>query len=99
LANGYVYPDTRSQVYDPNNRWPTTDAAVDATAEQVMTASGSVIYAFFFSQCNGVTTRNSENAITLNGGCPGKGFSPTSYCRARPCRWNQPYPSGCLEYH
>ncbi len=99
LANGYVYPDTRSQVYDPSNRSATTDAAVDATAGQVMTANGSVIYAFFFAQCNGVTTRNSENAITLIGGCPGQGFSYTSYCRARPCARNQPYPSGCLEYH
>ena len=99
LTVGYVYPDTRDQVYDPTRTYPTTDAAVDATAGQVMTYGGSVIYAFFFSRCNGMSTRNSENAITLVGGCPGQGFSYTPYCRARCCTWNEPYPQGCLQYN
>lgn len=99
LTIGYVYPDTRDQVFTPQTSYPSTDAAVDSTAGQVMTYSGSVIYAFYFSRCNGVSTRNSENAITLIDGCPGRGFNYTPYCRARCCTWNQPYPQGCLEYH
>jgi hypothetical protein len=61
LSRGFVYPDTRSQVYDPSRQDATTNAAVDATAGVVMTVSGAIVYAYFFSECNGTTTRNSEN--------------------------------------
>jgi peptidoglycan hydrolase-like amidase len=97
LQYGFVYPDARSQVYDPNNTWPTTDAAVDATTGQVMTVGGAVIFAFFFSQCNGVSTVNSENAICYDCGgvnslgqdiCTTAGWNYVSYCRARSCTFN-----------
>jgi hypothetical protein len=104
LAYGFVYPDTRSQVYNPNYRTATTDAAVDATAGQVITVNGSVIFAFFFSECNGVTTLNSENAngyetdangniITNSQGqwiCQTDGWNYVSYCRARSCTGHLP---------
>ncbi|HLZ09936.1 MAG TPA: SpoIID/LytB domain-containing protein [Chloroflexota bacterium] len=61
LAYGFVYPDTRSQVYDPYYRTSTTDAATDATAGVVVTVNGFIVFTFFFSSCNGVTTRDSEN--------------------------------------
>jgi hypothetical protein len=61
LAYGYVYPDTRSQVYNPNYRASTTDAATDTTAGVVVTVYGSIVFTFYFSSCNGITTRNSEN--------------------------------------
>lgn len=85
-ANGFVYPDTRSQVYDPNNRYASTDAAVDATSGQVITTGGAIIDALFFSRCNGLTTRNSEDAIIQsNGICKSAGWNYVSYCRARSC--------------
>lgn len=95
LANGFVYPDQRSQVYNPNNEWPSTNAAVDATQGQVLTVNGSVIFAFFFAECNGITTRNSEDAIGYTGTnsdgqyvCTTAGWNYVSYCRARSCTWN-----------
>ncbi len=104
LSHGYVYPDTRSQVYDPTYRTQATDAAVDATAGQVLTVDGSVIFAFFYSRCNGITTVNSEEAIAYqtdsNGQiiynaqgqaiCITDGWSYLSYCRARPCTGHSP---------
>lgn len=104
LANGFVYPDTRSQVYNPNYRTSATDAAVSATTSQVLTVNGSVVFAFFFSECNGSTTRNSENAnayqVDSNGYivknsqgqaiCVTSGWSYVSYCRARSCTGHAP---------
>ncbi|HVC33780.1 MAG TPA: SpoIID/LytB domain-containing protein [Chloroflexota bacterium] len=95
LAYGYICATTACQVYNPNNLWPSTNAAVDATAGQVMTVNGAVIFAFFFAECNGVTTRNSEDAIAYSGRnsdnqyiCASAGWNYVSYCRARPCTWN-----------
>lgn len=99
LAYGYVYPDTRSQVYDPTTRTSATDSAVDATAGQVMTYNSAVIWAYFYSCCNGITTVNSENAIgyqTDSSGnivynsqgqyiCVNGGWNYVAYCRARSC--------------
>lgn len=94
LTRGFVYPDTRDQVYS-NVQYSSTNAAVDATAGQVMTANGQIICAFFFSRCNGQTTRNSEQAILYNGTdaqgayiCSTGSFGVLSYCRARCCTWN-----------
>src|SRR5207253_2797388 len=97
LVNGFVYPDTRSQVYNPNYQTPATNAATDATAGQVMTYGGSVIWAFFYSRCNGLATRNSENAVgyqtdssghlVYNGQgqivCTSGGWNYVGYCRSR----------------
>ncbi|MBX6771784.1 MAG: SpoIID/LytB domain-containing protein [Chloroflexi bacterium] len=95
LAKGCVCATTACQVYDPTRRYATTDAAVDATAGQVLTVDGSVIFAFFFSRCNGVSTRNSEDAIIYTGTnaqgqyiCGRAGWKKLSYCRARCCSWN-----------
>jgi hypothetical protein len=104
LATGWVYPDGRSQVYDPSYRTSTTDAAADATAGDVMTYSGAVIFAYFFSRCNGTTTHNSENAtfwLTDSSGnlitnslgqyeCAPAGWSYVAYCRARSCTGHTP---------
>src|SRR5579884_3309124 len=40
LAYGFVCTTSACQVYDPTNEWPSTNAAVDATAGQIMTANG-----------------------------------------------------------
>jgi hypothetical protein len=104
LTNGFVWPDTRSQLYNPSYRTETTDAAADATASQVMTVNGSVIFAFYFSRCNGTSTVNSENVITYvtdgngniihNGNgqaiCQSGGWNYVSYCRARSCTGHSP---------
>lgn len=51
-----VYPDTRSQMYGGlAAETPATDAAVAATANQVLTYRGRVITAFFFSSSGGRT--------------------------------------------
>ena len=96
LAVGSVCTTTACQVYDPQSRWPTTDAATDATAGEVMTANGSLISAFYFSRCNGVSTRNSWQYIGYSGTngqgqqvCTVGSFGVTTYCVARPCTWNQ----------
>src|SRR6185437_7877324 len=87
LAAGSVCTTTACQVYDPNSRWPTTDAAVDATAGQVMTANGALISAFYFSQCNGASTRNSWQYIGYSGinaqgqrVCTVGSFGNSTYC-------------------
>lgn len=91
LAKGFVYPDTRSQVYDPTQETGPTNAAVGATAGQVMTYNGAVIWAYFYSCCNGVTTLNSEDALKQvpqpSGiyGCEPAPWNYVAYCRARPC--------------
>jgi hypothetical protein len=104
LANGFVYPDARSQMYDPSQRTEPTNAAVDATAGQVMTYGGSVIWAFFFSTCNGVSTRNSEDALrevpqpSGTYGCELAGWNYVAYCRACPCGGHAPSPSSDCGY-
>jgi hypothetical protein len=99
LAYGYVYPDTRSQVYDPTTQTPATNAAAAATASQVMTYNGSVIWAFFYSRCNGIATLNSENAnayktdahgnVIYNAQgqlmCTPGPWNYVAYCRSRSC--------------
>jgi len=51
-----VYPDTRSQVYGGiGAETPTTDAAVAATAGQVVTYDGSPVVTYFFSTSGGQT--------------------------------------------
>ncbi|HEY1370367.1 MAG TPA: SpoIID/LytB domain-containing protein [Gaiellaceae bacterium] len=51
-----VYPDTRSQVYlGYSHERPSTNAAVDATAGQVLLYQGQVARTFFFSTSGGRT--------------------------------------------
>lgn len=104
LTNGYVYPDTRSQVYDPGQQTDVTNAAVDATAGQVMTYNGRIVWAFFFSCCNGATTRSSEDALRQVSqpsgvyGCQLSGWNYVAYCRAQPCGGHYPSPSSDCGY-
>lgn len=104
LTNGYVYPDTRSQMYDPGQQTDVTNAAVDATAGQVMTYNGRIVWAFFFSCCNGATTRNSEDALRQVSqpsgvyGCQLSGWNYVAYCRAQPCGGHYPSPSSDCGY-
>src|SRR5207302_3460896 len=70
----------------------------DATAGQVMTYGGSIITAFFYSECNGQTTVNSENAILQQLSphppppyqCSPAGWNFVAYCRARSCTGHSP---------
>jgi hypothetical protein len=65
-----------------------------------MTYGGSIITAFFFSECNGQTTVNSENAILQSTSphppppyqcyTPTKEWNYVPYCRARPCTGHTP---------
>lgn len=104
LSRGYVYPDSRSQVYDPTQQTAPTNAAVDATASQVLTYNGAVIWAYFYSCCNGVTTRNSEDALLQvpqpSGiyGCEPAGWNYVAYCRARPCTLHGASPNSDCGY-
>ena len=51
-----VYPDTRSQVYGGvTSEYPTTSAAVNATAGQVLTYGGKIATTYFFSTSGGRT--------------------------------------------
>ena len=51
-----VYPDTRSQVYGGvSSEYPTTSAAVNATAGQVLTYNGKIATTYFFSTSGGRT--------------------------------------------
>jgi stage II sporulation protein D len=56
-----VYPDTRSQVYGGvNAEYPTTSAAVNATAGQVLTYNGKIATTYFFSTSGGRTAAISD---------------------------------------
>lgn len=57
------YPDTRSQVYRGyGGEDPRTNAAVDATSDEVVTYNGAVITTFYFSTSGG-RTENIENVF------------------------------------
>lgn len=57
------YPDVRSQVYDGiRAEYPSTDAAVRATARQVVTYRGEPVVTYFFSTSGG-RTENVENSF------------------------------------
>ena len=90
LARGFVWDGTWSQVYDPTKRTATTDAAVEATRGLVAKYGSTVITAFFFSTCNGVTTRNSEDGILWQQACAPAGWSYVAYCRAVSCGGHDP---------
>ncbi|MGH2461673.1 MAG: hypothetical protein ACRDIY_22695, partial [Chloroflexota bacterium] len=56
----------------------------------------SLISAFYFSRCNGASTRNSWQYIAYSGTngqgqqvCTVGSFGYSTYCVARPCAWNQ----------
>lgn len=48
------------QVYDPTRRHPATDAAVEATRDQILTFAGQPIQSFFFSTSPGATASIEE---------------------------------------
>jgi stage II sporulation protein D len=54
-CSGYLCPDTRDQVYGGIIPPPNADAAVDATAHEVVVNAGSVAQTFFFSSSGGRT--------------------------------------------
>ena len=57
------YPDTRSQVYRGyGGEHPRTNAAVDATADEIVTYEGRVVTTFYFSTSGG-RTENIENVF------------------------------------
>jgi hypothetical protein len=85
LALGYVWDGTSSQVYDPTKRTATTDAATDATRGLVARYGSTIITAFFFSRCNGASTKNGEDAILWNQNCARAGWNYVAYCRAASC--------------
>ncbi len=95
--NGYICTSTRCQAWQPTH-YSTTDAAVDATRGVVATYNGNIAYAFFFSQCNGKTTRASEEAMNSGdswGSCQTSPWNKLEYCRPRPCTGHAPAKSGC----
>jgi stage II sporulation protein D len=51
-----------NQAYAPANRTAASDAAVDATAGQVLTYQGGMIYAYYSSTCGGQTTTIPDQA-------------------------------------
>lgn len=99
-AYGYICTTPSCQAYG-NATYPTTDDAVYSTHNQVIVADGLLAWAFFFAQCNGVTTRNSEQALAnteAGNTCSVNGWSYVSYCRARPCSGHASYGNSC-GYH
>lgn len=104
LSAGWVCTTSACQVYGPD-RYASTNEAVDATAGQVITANGSLISAFYFSQCNGQSTRNSWQYIAYSGSsgnqlhCTVGDFGYTSYCVARSCNWNGSWGGSDCGYH
>jgi stage II sporulation protein D len=56
-----VYPDTRSQMYlGISTERPATNAAVDATAGQVLLYNGQVAHTYFFSTSGGKTANSAD---------------------------------------
>jgi len=89
---------TACQVYGPN-RYPSTDAAVDATRGQVLiyNGTGTIISALYHGSCNGVSTKNSEDAIDWRN-CARLGWYVVPYLRARSCTVHGPYPNTYCGY-
>jgi stage II sporulation protein D len=78
------YPDTRSQVYrGVTGETATTDAAVAATAGQLVTYNGTPITTFFFSTSGG-QTENIENSFL--------GAAPKPYLRSVSDPWDAASP-------
>jgi stage II sporulation protein D len=78
------YPDTRSQVYrGVTGETSTTDAAVIATAGQLVTYKGTPITTFFFSTSGG-QTENVENSFL--------GSTPKPYLRSVKDPWDTASP-------
>lgn len=78
------YPDTRSQVYrGVAGETPTTDAAIAATAGQLVTYKGTPITTFFFSTSGG-QTENVENSFL--------GSTPKPYLRSVKDPWDTASP-------
>lgn len=96
-ANGFICASASCQVWR-SIHYATTDAAVDATRGVVATYGGSVIWGFFFSRCNGYSTRDSESALGSAdgwGSCETRPWSYLPYCRARSCTGHAPGNSSC----
>ncbi|MBI3976795.1 MAG: carboxypeptidase regulatory-like domain-containing protein [Chloroflexi bacterium] len=53
LARGWLYADTRDQVWNPANVNDVTDNAVTSTGYEVLTAGGRVITGFYSASCGG----------------------------------------------
>lgn len=97
----HVCTTTHCQVWRDDPYPETTNAAVADTRGVVATYGSSIISAFFFSQCNGQTTRNSEEALASNDSwktCYVQGWSYVPYCRASSCGGHERYSSTC-GYH
>lgn len=93
-ALGPICTTTSCQIYNPNLRQATTDAAVDATAGVVATYDAKVIWSFYFSRCNSSHTLDSERAIDWRT-CQEAPWNYLPYCRSRPCGGHAPYGNSC----
>jgi hypothetical protein len=69
-----VCTTTHCQVWNPQNRTPDADRAVDETAGLILTYGGNSVAAHFFGHCDG-RTRNSEEVWS----------GVVAYCRSVPC--------------
>lgn len=79
-----LYPDTRSQVYTGvGGETASTDAAVAATAGQLVTYGGKPINAYFFSTSGG-QTENVENSFI--------GATPSPYLKSVADPWDRTSP-------
>ncbi len=97
LSHGYVCTTTTCQVYG-SARYASTNQAVDATHNEIGIYNGSIISAFFYTRCNGSTTRNSENALGTHDGwltCYNAPWNYVAYCRAVSCGGHAPGSSSC----
>lgn len=98
LAKGFVWDDVRDQIYNPGSVRDQTNAAVDASRGVVVTYGGGIAKTFFFSRCDGATTRHSESAINWRD-CSSAGWNRVEYCRARGCGGHERYANSPCGYY
>lgn len=93
----YICTTSACQVYG-DARYASTNAAVDATYQQVATKyDGTIISALYSSRCNGRNTLNSEDAVEWRT-CEKLGWNYVYYLRRKSCWGHSPYSSSCGYY-
>jgi hypothetical protein len=80
---------------------PRSDQAVADTKGVIATYDAQLISAYYFGRCDGLSSRNSEQAYYSTDNwktCQVRGWSVVPYCRAVPCTGHAPHTSNCGFY-
>lgn len=93
LDAGFVWDNSSGQNFIPSKRTPKSDAATLATAGVCLYWNGVLITSFYFSTCNGISTRDYSSAVVNNNGiCSYVYWGNYPYLLAKECTLHIPSP-------